>query len=250
MEIRLEKHLAAVHLPANLRINDQIRRFREICRRNGCLRPYHHFAFGQSPFPPPPAVVEALRRLSAAQKILIFNHPNNPTGVTYTRSELDALAEVCRRHGVIVISDEIYALTAFNAGGFASMGAAYPEGTVVTGGLSKDRSCGGWRLGVGILPQGSDAHMENLLQVEHAAILPAEALLLPSGEFAARCSFVDYDGTAALERWREAPPDSPEEEAAFVRANCPLVTDGVAVVDRYLGQLRRGERPRHYGGVR
>ena len=62
MEIRLEKQLAAVQRPANLRINDQIRRFREICRRNGCLRPYHHFAFGQSPFPPPPVVVEALRR--------------------------------------------------------------------------------------------------------------------------------------------------------------------------------------------
>ena len=66
---------------------------------------------------------------------------------------------------------------------------------------------------------------------------------------AVRCSFVDYDGAAALERWHQAPPDSPEEEAAFVRANCPLVTDGVAVIDRYLGQVRRGERPRHYGGL-
>ena len=47
--------------------------------------------------------------------------------------------------------------------------------------------------------------------------LPAEALLLLSGELAARCSFVDYDGAAALDRWREAPMlASPAEEAAFV----------------------------------
>ncbi len=62
MSIALEGHLLEVSSPANLRINDQIRAFREACRRGGCKRPYHHFAFGQSPFPPPPAVVEALAK--------------------------------------------------------------------------------------------------------------------------------------------------------------------------------------------
>ena len=62
MSIALESHLLEVSSPANLRINDQIRAFREACRRGGCNRPYHHFAFGQSPFPPPPTVVEALAK--------------------------------------------------------------------------------------------------------------------------------------------------------------------------------------------
>ena len=56
-----EAHLDSVEIPANLRINDQIKRYREDCRRIGCDRPYHHFAFGQSPFAPPPSVVEALK---------------------------------------------------------------------------------------------------------------------------------------------------------------------------------------------
>lgn len=60
--IAVEPHLLELSEPANLRINDQIRRFREACRKVGCTDPYYHFAFGQSPFPPPPSVVEALRR--------------------------------------------------------------------------------------------------------------------------------------------------------------------------------------------
>ena len=57
----VEEHLRSISPPANLRINDQIRDYREMCRRHGCDRPYHHFAFGQSPFPPPPSVTAALR---------------------------------------------------------------------------------------------------------------------------------------------------------------------------------------------
>jgi aspartate/methionine/tyrosine aminotransferase len=58
--ILVEEHLGEVVAPANLRINDRVRELRECCRRHGCDRPYHHFAFGESPFPPPPPVVEAL----------------------------------------------------------------------------------------------------------------------------------------------------------------------------------------------
>ena len=54
MKILLENHLRAITSPANILINDQIKRFRELCLKIGCKRPYHHFAFGQSPFPPPP----------------------------------------------------------------------------------------------------------------------------------------------------------------------------------------------------
>ncbi len=52
MTILMEDHFDEVPAPSNLRINDQIRVFRERCRKHGCKRPYHHFAFGQSPFPP------------------------------------------------------------------------------------------------------------------------------------------------------------------------------------------------------
>jgi len=436
-----ESHLDRVEIPANLRINDQIKSYREDCLRMGCERPYHHFAFGQSPFAPPPGVVEALkahahehsylptaglpalrdavaqyyrhhfgldasperivvspgskemiaillsalegavlvpvpswvsympqarilkkdvvplrlradtgfkltpellrdgaRRASGEQSILILNHPHNPTGAVYERGELEALSEICRENGIIVIADEIYALTAFDETSFTSMGAVYPEGTLVTGGLSKDRSAGGYRLGVGVFPAGEDgvlasvlkiagstyscvaapiqhaavkaysldddveAHVrdcaavnalvgkemsaffcaggsdtqapqgafylfvdwsgeqenfksmglsssadvaEHVLHVEHAAMLPGNALLLEDAELAFRCSYVDYDGAVALADWRRRRPSTPSEREDFVRRNCPLLTDGVSYLSRYLEQVRAGKKPQH-----
>ena len=442
MTILLENHLRAIESPANILINDQIKRFREDCRRHGCARPYHHFAFGQSPFPPPPPVVAALsahaakhdylptagmpelretiaeyyrrhfdsdcaadqvvvspgskemiatilaalqgtvlvptpswvsylpqaeilkkdvvairmreedgfkltpeqllrtvERIASEQKILILNHPHNPTGAVYSRIELEDLAEVCRRHRTVVIADEIYALTSFDPEQFTSMGRVFPEGTVVTGGLSKDRSAGGYRLGVGIFPEepkelrqdvlkiaGStyscvaapiqyaaltaysqddevEAHMRDccqvnaligrnmstlvaavpgiktstpaggfylyvdfnrqrqqlmalgfntcvefarhMLLVEHTAVLPGSALLLPEDDFSARCSYVDYDGEEALAGWRRNPPRTLDEQRAFVDKYCPLLVDGVANIGRFMEQVRQGKRPEH-----
>ncbi len=249
-----------------MRINDRIQELREGCRRSGCERPYHHFAFGQSPFPPPPSVVEALREHAAehdylptaglpelreavaayyrhhfgletaadcvvvspgskemiavllaalegqvlvptpswvsympqarilrkpvvpirvganykltpellndgpskaagVQSILILNNPHNPTGAVYAQKELEALAEVCRDRAIIVIADEIYARTAFEPEAFTSMARVYPEGSIVTGGLSKDRSSGGYRLGVGVLPKGASDLFANVLKI-------------------------------------------------------------------------------------
>ena len=93
-----------------------------------------------------------LRSLPRQQHLLILNNPNNPTGKLYTLQELDALVQVCRRHDTLILADEIYALTTYSINQFTSIGSLYPEGTFVTGGLSKDRSAGGYRLGVCILP--------------------------------------------------------------------------------------------------
>jgi len=268
MSIQLQEHYRGFSIPANLRINEQINAYRKKCADRKCTRPYHHFAFGQSPYPPPPAVVQALRdnagqhsylptagipelrkavadyhnrhfgvdcsakqvvispgskemiadilsvlegaliiptpawvsylpqgkiikkevlalrtreqdgfkvtadvledevsRITTGQKIMILNHPNNPTGAMYTKDELAAIAAVCRKHNVIVIADEIYALTSFDRASFNSMMTIYPEGTIVTGGLSKDRSCGGWRFGLGIFPKDQDELVTDVLKV-------------------------------------------------------------------------------------
>lgn len=442
MNIHLEEHLRSIASPANLVINDQIKRYREQCRINGCTRPYHHFAFGQSPFPPPPPVVAALTNSAAKhdylptaglpelretiahfynyhfnlsclpaqvivspgskemiamilaviqgsvliptpswvsylpqakilrkevislrtrpeenykltpdlliqgaqqsenqRKILILNHPNNPTGTSYSKSELIDLAKVCRKFNIVVIADEIYALTGFEPDRFVSMGKVFPEGTIITGGLSKDRSAGGYRLGVGIFPQGQPELLQNLLKiagstyscvaapiqyaaikaysldsevetymrdcrevnamvgrktallvsdivglttsqpqgafylyvdfneqkerflqvglktcidfarhllkVEHTALLPGSALLLPEDDFSVRFSYVDYDGETVLSKWRKNPPKTNEEEDYFIQKYCPLITDGVKNIALYLEQIRLGKLPRH-----
>jgi aspartate aminotransferase len=110
------------------------------------LKPEHDYKIR------PADLDEFVSTLEGEQHMLVLNNPHNPTGVVYSADELEAIAYVCRKHNVVVIADEIYALTTYDFGGFASMGLIYPEGTFVTNGLSKDRSAGGYRLGACILP--------------------------------------------------------------------------------------------------
>jgi aspartate aminotransferase len=84
-------------------------------------------------------------------RILILNYPGNPTGKTYRREELKALAEVCRRHSLIVLSDEIYG-ELHHRGHHVSIARYLPELTVLSGGLSKWCGAGGWRLGTFAFP--------------------------------------------------------------------------------------------------
>ncbi|HEU5048654.1 MAG TPA: aminotransferase class I/II-fold pyridoxal phosphate-dependent enzyme [Rickettsiales bacterium] len=83
--------------------------------------------------------------------VLILNYPGNPDGLSYTDAELKAIGEVARKHNVLVISDEIYGVL-HHTGGHVSLAKHYPEGTIVTGGLSKWCGAGGWRLGTAVLP--------------------------------------------------------------------------------------------------
>ncbi len=84
-------------------------------------------------------------------RLLILNYPNNPVGNTYSPAELAALAETARRHRILVLADEIYGRLHF-AGGHRSIARDYPEGTIVSSGLSKWCGAGGWRLGTFLFP--------------------------------------------------------------------------------------------------
>jgi aspartate aminotransferase len=103
---------------------------------------------------------EFISTLPDKQHILVLNHPNNPTGVVYSRQELEEIANVCRKNNTLVLADEIYAITTYNFEDFTSMGLVYPEGTFVTNGLSKDRSAGGYRMGYCILPENSTEQLK------------------------------------------------------------------------------------------
>lgn len=88
-------------------------------------------------------------------RVLILNSPNNPTGLCLSHSKLQALSEVCRKYGIIVLSDEIYAQLQFS-GEYWSIANYYPEGTIVTSSLSKWAGAGGWRLGFAAFPKELD----------------------------------------------------------------------------------------------
>ena len=84
-------------------------------------------------------------------RIVVLNYPNNPTGHTYSASELQLLGEVARRYRVIVLSDEIYG-EIHHQGEHVSIARYYPEGTIISTGLSKWCGAGGWRLGAFTYP--------------------------------------------------------------------------------------------------
>ena len=112
-------------------------------------------------------------RLQDRQKILILNNPHNPTGLLYTKPELEEIAYVCREQNITVISDEIYAQTTYDFSKFVSMGKIYPEGTFVTNGLSKSHAAGGYRLGYVVFPQHAvelRRQFKKILATEYTAV--------------------------------------------------------------------------------
>ncbi len=98
--------------------------------------------------------LKKIRETGQKPGILVLNSPHNPSGVMYPPHLLSELAEVARREELAIISDEIYGLTAYGDIPHVSMARYYPERTVVTGGLSKHLSLGGWRFGLAIVPPG------------------------------------------------------------------------------------------------
>ncbi len=88
----------------------------------------------------------------ADPRILLVNTPSNPTGSMFDRADVEAIALWAREAGVTLISDEIYAELAHGWREHVSPARFYPEGCIVTGGLSKAFSAGGWRLGYAALP--------------------------------------------------------------------------------------------------
>ena len=83
-------------------------------------------------------------------KALILNNPNNPTGMVYSREELEAIAGVCLEKDIYVISDEVYYGLLYDAAQFTSMAALgdqIKERTVLVNGVSKSYAMTGWRIG-------------------------------------------------------------------------------------------------------
>lgn len=93
---------------------------------------------------------EVLERLmSPRTKVVMLNSPCNPTGAVMTRAEMDAIADVLKRHRAYVLSDEIYEYLRFDGREHVSA-AQYPwlqDRTVVVNGVSKSYAMTGWRIG-------------------------------------------------------------------------------------------------------
>ncbi len=83
-------------------------------------------------------------------KAIILNNPSNPTGMLYSRKELEEIAEVCKKHDLYVLSDEIYYKLVYDGKefvSFASLSADAKERTILINGVSKTYAMTGWRIG-------------------------------------------------------------------------------------------------------
>ncbi len=86
-------------------------------------------------------------------KILVLNSPHNPTGGILTPEDIGSIAEIVRKHDIMVISDEIYSRHAYDRPFASYYGlAGMPERTILIDGCSKAWAMTGWRLGFGVMP--------------------------------------------------------------------------------------------------
>ncbi len=118
-------------------------------------------------FPKPEEIEKKIKSIKNKNIILFLNSPNNPSGAVC--KNLKEIADVAKRNKIIILSDEIYAQLQFD-GNYNSVSEYYPEGTIVSSGLSKWLGAGGWRLGFFAIP-------ENLKSIfEMIKILSSESL--------------------------------------------------------------------------
>jgi len=87
--------------------------------------------------------------ISAKTKVLMLNSPSNPAGIVYSREELEALAAVCVKHQIVVLSDEVYEKLVYGTEhvSIASLGSEIKELTFTINSLSKGFALPGWRVG-------------------------------------------------------------------------------------------------------
>ncbi len=124
------------------------------------------------------SVADLERRVDKLTKGIILNSPCNPTGSVYTSSELKGILEWAHRHGIWVISDEIYRLISFGTGPAASVldfEDELLERTIVIYGASKAYAMTGWRIGLAYGPREVIAAMAAVQShMTHGANHPAQ----------------------------------------------------------------------------
>jgi len=106
---------------------------------------------------------DVARAITSSTRAILVNSPHNPTGAVFPRATFERLADICRRHDLWLISDEVYATLAFDAEHVSP--ASLPgmaERTVTVSSLSKSHAMTGWRLGWAVVPHELAGHLANL----------------------------------------------------------------------------------------
>ena len=92
-------------------------------------------------------------------KAVILNYPSNPTGITYNREQLEALAAVLRKYEIFVVCDEVYSELTYTGEAHVSLGTMLRDQAIIINGLSKSHAMTGWRLGLIFAPAAFTAQL-------------------------------------------------------------------------------------------
>lgn len=92
-------------------------------------------------------------------KAVILNYPANPTGITYSREQLEALAVVLRKYEIFVVCDEVYSELTYTGENHVSLGTMLRDQAIIINGLSKSHAMTGWRLGFIFAPANFTAQL-------------------------------------------------------------------------------------------
>ncbi|MGO2082544.1 pyridoxal phosphate-dependent aminotransferase [Vagococcus sp.] len=105
--------------------------------------------FAEDQFELDPKRLEAM--ITPQTKALIINSPNNPTGAVFSKTTLEAIANLAKKHDFFILSDEVYEAFCFQEA-FMPMARLAPEHTITFGSFSKAFAMTGWRIGYMIAP--------------------------------------------------------------------------------------------------
>ena len=160
-------------------------------------------------------------------KLLVMPFPNNPTGAVMEKKDLEAVAEVVKKHDLFVLSDEIYAELTYldNHVSIASI-PGMRERTIVINGFSKSHAMTGWRLGYAC---GPEVIIKQMLKIHQFAIMCAPTTsqyaaveALHNGDEDVAMMREEYNGRRryVLERFKEMGLSCFEPFGAFYAFPC------------------------------
>ncbi len=141
--------------------------------------------------------VEGIRQsITEKTKLIIANSPCNPTGMVYSRQELEALAKVAGEHDLIVMSDEIYGQFCYD-GEYTSMAQCYDK-TLLLRGFSKAYAMTGWRLGYAAVQPCLQPLLEEMTKIQQYTFVCA-----PTPFQSAAVAALDYDVSPFVAQYKQ-----------------------------------------------
>jgi aminotransferase len=128
---------------------------------------------------------ELERSVTSKTKMVVLSSPHNPTGMVVNKDSLGSIADICRRHNILALADEIYEKLVYDGARHYSIGSmpGMEDLTITVNGFSKEFSMTGWRLGYVAAPK---AIFDKMLIVQQHSVTHPTAFVQKAGIVALR----------------------------------------------------------------